>query len=556
MKIEKLHLQDFGQFHDKDITLAPGVNILYGSNEAGKTTTKDFIVDMLYGMDADTGARLDQYEKRKPINGDAYTGAMEVATESGEYLVERNFLKTEKQTVVKDLNSGYEVPLQEPGNLVGTLLHTDKSTYMNTLCIGQTELATNHAIVDKLNDYIVNMASTRAGDVDAVNAITQLNEKKKEFANEPLEAREQELTAKLQLDRDYDAEIAAVEEEYRKVEASAGDEKEAKLQFTPIKNASMRDEEEVEDEESEDTEEPEEELTEREKDMKMLQNMGKRSVLDNAFVLLFCSLLFIALFVGIAWIIPVNIPQLKMGIMGFGILLVVITTIQVFSRRAKLYRLLEEMEIEQGFEDAKAEVAIAQSEDQTERNIRLSELRDKKNDIIKERKEQEDMLVEINQLKEKKASNNVELAALDLAIRTIQDLSEEIYDSFGSVLNDQVSALVRKITNGKYSEVRIDDQLRVMVKSGNSYIGMDYLSTGTIEQIYLALRLSIANVLIAEDLPIIIDDIFVTYDYQRLYDTVSCLGEYLNRQIIMFTTNPGLQEMCTQLGIAYNAISL
>ncbi|MDD6000475.1 MAG: AAA family ATPase [Lachnospiraceae bacterium] len=556
MKIEKLHLQDFGQFHDKDITLAPGVNILYGSNEAGKTTTKDFIVDMLYGMDADTGARLDQYEKRKPINGDAYTGAMEVATESGEYLVERNFLKTEKQTVVKDLNSGYEVPLQEPGNLVGTLLHTDKSTYMNTLCIGQTELATNHAIVDKLNDYIVNMASTRAGDVDAVNAITQLNEKKKEFANEPLEAREQELTAKLQLDRDYDAEIAAVEEEYRKVEASAGDEKEAKLQFTPIKNASMRDEEEVEDEESEDTEEPEEELTEREKDMKMLQNMGKRSVLDNAFVLLFCSLLFIALFVGIAWIIPVNIPQLKMGIMGFGILLVVITTIQVFSRRAKLYRLLEEMEIEQGFEDAKAEVAIAQSEDQTERNIRLSELRDKKNDIIKERKEQEDMLVEINQLKEKMASNNVELAALDLAIRTIQDLSEEIYDSFGSVLNDQVSALVRKITNGKYSEVRIDDQLRVMVKSGNSYIGMDYLSTGTIEQIYLALRLSIANVLIAEDLPIIIDDIFVTYDYQRLYDTVSCLGEYLNRQIIMFTTNPGLQEMCTQLGIAYNAISL
>ena len=556
MKIEKLHLQDFGQFHDKDITLAPGVNILYGSNEAGKTTTKDFIVDMLYGMDGDTGARLDQYEKRKPINGDAYTGAMEVATESGEYLVERNFLKTEKKTVVKDLNSGYEVPLQEPGNLVGTLLHTDKSTYMNTLCVGQTELATNHAIVDKLNDYIVNMASTRAGDVDAVNAITQLNDKKKEFANEPLEAREQELTAKLQLDRDYDAEIAAVEEEYRKVEASAGDKKEAKLQFTPIKNASMRDEEELEDEGSEDTEEPEEELTDREKDVKMLQNMGKRSVLDNAFVLLFCSLLFIALFVGIAWIIPVNIPQLKMGIMGFGILLVVITTIQVFSRRAKLYRLLEEMEIEQGFEDAKAEVAIAQSEDQTERNMRLSELRDKKNDIVRERKEQEDMLVEINQLKEKMASNNVELAALDLAIRTIQDLSEEIYDSFGSVLNDQVSALVRKITNGKYSEVRIDDQLRVMVKSGNSYIGMDYLSTGTIEQIYLALRLSIANVLIAEDLPIIIDDIFVTYDYQRLYDTVSCLGEYLNRQIIMFTTNPGLQEMCTQLGIAYHAISL
>ena len=554
MKIEKLHLRDFGQFHDKDITLAPGVNILYGSNEAGKTTTKDFIVDMLYGMDGESGTRFGQYEKRKPINGEAYAGAMEFATESGEYLVERNFLKEEKNTVVKDLNSGYEIPLQEPNNLVGTLLHTDKSTYMNTLCVGQTELATSHAIVDKLNDYIVNMASTRAGDVDAVNAIAQLKDKKNEFANEPLEAREQELTEKLQLDRDYDAEIAAVEEEYKKVEATIGDKKEAKLQFTPIKNASMREEEE--EETSENVQESDEELTDREKDMKMLQNMGKRSVLDNAFVLLFCSLVLIALFVGIAWLIPVNIPQLKMGIMGFGILLVVITAVQVFSRRAKLYRLLEEMEIEQGFKDAKAEVAVAQSADAIQKNERLAELRDKKNGIVSERKEQEDMLVELNSLKEKMAANSVELAALDLAIRTIQDLSEEIYDSFGSVLNDQVSTLVRRITNGKYTEVRIDDQLRVMVKSGNSYIGMDYLSTGTIEQIYLALRLSIANVLIAEDLPIIIDDIFVTYDYQRLYDTVSCLGEYLNRQIIIFTTNHGLQEMCTQLGIAYHAISL
>ena len=556
MKIDKLHLQDFGQFHDKDISLAPGVNILYGANEAGKTTTKDFIVDMMYGLDgAQNNGRVNAYEKRKPINSDAYAGSMEVTTEQGQYQIDRNFLKDSRNVVVKDLNSGYEVPLQQSDSLMGTLIRTDKSTYMNTLCVGQTELATSHAIVDRLNDYIVNMASTRAGDVDAVNAITQLKDKKKEFDNEPLEAREQELTAKLQLERDYDAEIAAVEEEYKKVEASGGDKEEAKLQFTPIKNASMREEEESEEDEQPE-EEAEEELTAREKDMKMLQNMGKRSILDNAFVLLFFGLVFIALFVGIAWVIPVNIPQLKMGIMGFGILLVIITLIQVFSRRAKLYRLLEEIEIEQGFEDAKAEAVVAQSADQSEWNAKLAELRNKKENILQERKAQEEMLLEINQIKEKMAANNVELAALDLAIGTIRDLSEEIYDSFGSVLNDQVSALVRKITNGKYTEVRIDNQLNVLVKSGNSFISMDYLSTGTIEQIYLALRLSIANVLIAEDLPIIIDDIFVTYDYQRLYDTVSCLGEYLNRQIIMFTTNPGLQEMCTQLGIAYYAISL
>ena len=554
MKIEKLHLQDFGQFHDKDITLAPGMNIICGANEAGKTTTKDFIVGMLYGMeDPSDTTGFAGYEKRKPINGEAYAGSMEVKTEQGEFLVERNFLRAQKSLAVKDLDTGREITPQNPDTLVGTLIQTDKSTYMNTLCVGQMELATDRAIADKLNDYIVNMASTRAGDVDAVHAIDELRQKKQEFSNKELEEKEQELTAKLQLDRDFDAEIEAVREEYKQVEASKGKKKEEKLQFTPIKKPSV---EEEEPEEAETEPEEEEPLTGRDKDLKMLQQMGNRSILDNAFVILFIGLLIIALFVGIAYVIPINIPQLKMGIMGFGILLVVITMIQVFSRRAKLYRLLEEMEIEQGFEDAKAEAAVSRTEDDAEWTQKLAALRSKEENIIEQRKEQETYLVEINKLKEQIAANNVENAALDLAIRTIQDLSEEIYDSFGSVLNEQVSALVRRITNDKYTEVRIDDQLKVMVKSGNSYISMDYLSTGTIEQIYLALRLSIANVLIAEDLPIIIDDIFVTYDYQRLYDTLSCLNEYLNRQIILFTTNPGLQDMAANIGIANHAIAL
>ena len=113
-----------------------------------------------------------------------------------------------------------------------------------------------------------------------------------------------------------------------------------------------------------------------------------------------------------------------------------------------------------------------------------------------------------------------------------------------------------RITNNKYTEVKIDDQLRVMVKSGSSFISMDYLSTGTISQIYLALRLSIANVLINEELPIIMDDVFVTYDGQRLQETLGCLGEYLNRQIIIFTMNPGVQEMFASQGIPSNFIAL
>lgn len=552
MRIDKLHLQDFGQFHNKDISLDPGINLIYGANEAGKTTTKDFIVDMLYGIDKarGTAARFDHYEQKKPINGSAFSGAMEVTTENGQYMIERNFARSEKKTTVRDLNTGREVPLKQPNDLQGTLLNTDKNTYLNTLCIGQLGAATDKEIAERLNNYIVNMASTKTGDIDAVSAIMALKNKKKEFSNKELCEKEQELTAKLSLDRDFDAEIAAVKEEYKKVEASMQNQNQEPLQFSPINGQSKSNAENAKTQEQ-----PKENLTEEERQLKELRNMGTKSVLDNPVVILFIGLFGIALFVGLAKIIPVNIPEVKMGIMGFGILLMVLTVIQVFAKRAKLYKLLEEIEIEQGFEEAKTQQK-PEGLEQTELVNKLSDLKVKEERILTERANQEQYLKELNEIKEKKRANEVETAALDLAIETIQDLSEEIYDSFGGVLNEKVSQIVSKITDNKYTEVKIDDQLRVMVKKGNSFVNMEYLSTGTVEQIYLALRLTIADVLMAEELPIVMDDIFVTYDYHRLNETLSCLGEYGNRQIIMFATNPGIKDMFTNMGIECNYIAI
>lgn len=549
MRIDKLHLQDFGQFHNKDISLAPGINLVYGANEAGKTTTKDFIVDMLYGIEKarGTAARFDHYEQKKPINGSGFSGAMEVTTEDGQYLIERNFIRNEKKTTVRNLDTGRELPLKQPNDLQGTLLNTDKNTYLNTLCIGQLGAATDKEIADRLNNYIVNMASTRTGDIDAVSAIMELKNKKKEFSNKALEEKEQELTAKLNLDRDFDAEISAVKAEYRKAEASMQEKPQESLKFSPINGNRSRPETRREQEK------PDKELTKDEQWARRLRNMGKKSILDNPIVILLIGLLGIALFVGLAYVVPLNDPQIKMAIMGFGAALMLLTVIQVFAKRAKLYKILEEIEIQKGFEEAKAQQK-PDTRSQTELVSKLSDLKVKEERILNERTNQEQYLKELNEIKEKKAENETELAALDLAIEAIQDLSEEIYDSFGSVLNDNVSQIVSKITDNKYTEVKIDDQLRVMVKKGNSFVNMEYLSTGTVEQIYLALRLTIADVLVAEELPVVMDDIFVTYDYHRLNETLSCLGEYGDRQIIIFATNPGIKDMFANLGIACNYI--
>lgn len=553
MRIDKLQLQDFGQFHDKNISLAPGINLIYGASESGKTTIKDFIVDMLYGIDKEqeTSARINHYEKVKPISGAGFSGAMEICVDGEDYRIERNFLQQEKNTYVKDLDESKEVPLQTEHSLLGTLLNTPKNIYENTLCMGHNAMAVEHSLEDALNQHIVSAASVKAGDIDAAHAIEQLEEKKKSFSNSELQKREQELESKLSLDRDFDAELEALKKEKEKAEAQVKSSKEEKLQFTPIKNpATERRAEEARQLQEE--QEPAQPLTKREQDIQMLQGMGKKSILDNVFVIWFISLLAIALFVLIAQIVPVNVPAMKMGIIGFGVVLVLMTTMQVLSRRSKLYLLLEELEIEQGFRAAKE----GNSDELVAAKNKLSALQLKEQDIIKERGRQEKMLAELNGIKEKMQANDIESEALALAIRTIRDLSEDIYDSYGSVLNAPVSDIVNRITGGRYPEIKVDDQLKILVKQGASFISMDYLSVGTVCQIYFALRLSVADILIKENLPIVIDDIFANYDEQRLKETLSCLSGYLNHQIIIFTINPGIQQIFTDLGIESNYIAL
>ncbi len=553
MKIDKLHLRNYGQFEDREFTLSPGINVFYGANEAGKSTTKDFIVDMLYGIDATaaSGVKFDHYEKRRPIYQSGYAGAMEVTTDAGQYLIERNFDRQEQSVSVRDLNTGQQVPLGEGGDLVGTVFHTDKSTYMNTLCIGHMGAATDHEITERLGSYIVNMASSKAGEIDAVSAIMALKNKKKEFSIEKLAAKEKEITGKLQLDRDFDAEIAAVKEEIARVEAEKAALPQEQIQFTPIHK--KQEEAEAPEQEGQEPEEAEEEAASKhDQELNMLRNMGRKSILDNVMVIFLAGLLVVALFIGIAYAVPVNVPEVKIGIIAAGVVYGASVVYFVLRKRAKLYRMLEELEIEQNFEEAKEENDDLNR--QREIQNRLGELGLKERRILEDRREQEKLLEELNEIRRKQESCNVELAALDLAINTIEDLSEEIYESFGEVLNTKVSEIIARITGNRYCEVKIDDQLRVMVRNGNSFIRMEYLSTGTMEQIYLALRLSIAGVLLDETLPLIMDDIFVTYDDQRIYDTLSCLGDYTDRQVILFTTNRRIMDMFNHLGMECNYI--
>ena len=74
MYLNKLLLNDFGKFHNKEINLEPGINVVYGAKNDGKTTIADFEYGMLYGVSAFPETTADDLMCRKPIDRRGFTG--------------------------------------------------------------------------------------------------------------------------------------------------------------------------------------------------------------------------------------------------------------------------------------------------------------------------------------------------------------------------------------------------------------------------------------------------------------------------------------------------
>lgn len=120
MYISKIEIQCFGKFHNYTMELSKGINVIYGGNETGKTTIKDYILGMLYGLrPRSKGAvRMDVYRRYQPLSGKDYGGIMTIIQGDKQYVLERSFEETEQE------------PVQFPDMLI-----PDKTAYMNTLCI-------------------------------------------------------------------------------------------------------------------------------------------------------------------------------------------------------------------------------------------------------------------------------------------------------------------------------------------------------------------------------------------------------------------------------------
>ena len=113
------------------------------------------------------------------------------------------------------------------------------------------------------------------------------------------------------------------------------------------------------------------------------------------------------------------------------------------------------------------------------------------------------------------------LQKLNLSFELAKDILNTSYEKMKSTVTprftQELSKNISKITDGKYNNILFNDEegLIVELENGN-YVPASKLSIGTIDQLYLSLRLSMVEELSKEKMPIILDEAFAYYDTQRL----------------------------------------
>ena len=542
MKIVRIKVDSFGKLKDLDLQFDSHFNIVYGRNESGKSTLHSFIRSMILGMEKNDHRYL-PWENEKRFGGSLYLED----DDGNEQKITRDFLR-------EDLDAA--------------LIEFPSVLYDNTINIEQ---------------YLLNFSKAK----EYLNTYQQEIEKKipanREYGfneEEEFENQSSDLYKKIEEAQGLNNKIQKQIQEFKSKKGEL--EKSSKSSCELLVKHEFYKEEDVKD-----CKENTEKLLE--KYQEELEKDTKEVSLVNPYLLGIAGVLFL-----------MNLLFVKNTILGVGCVFFAIAYL-LFQIIHKPMNFNEDLEIEEQIEEIYQEF-LGNGEITKENHEKFGkemnrylgffkQVSDEQLKLEKIGKEieklegyQKRMESEIKELKKKlwisegKASKSYveelenkqrkeevqlkgqleeDLEAISLSKEVLNSLSEKIFESSVEQINQRASDIVSKMTDGRYQKVMINSKFDMTIQTGNKFISIESLSKGTIEQIYLALRLAIIEWLWPdEEMPLLLDDSFVFYDDERLEQTLYYLYEYYNGQIILFTCHKRENEIANKLEFFYRNLTL
>ena len=188
----------------------------------------------------------------------------------------------------------------------------------------------------------------------------------------------------------------------------------------------------------------------------------------------------------------------------------------------------------------------------------LNKLEFKKDNIEKELENLSNLEEEQEILSQQLSELNEENESIELAKNLFEKAYEKMKNDISPEFTNKLSTIISKITNNKYNRLIFNDEQGLIVELDNgNYIPAERLSIGTIDQLYLSLRLAMLDEITKENMPIILDETFAYFDDERLKNILLFLDkEYYNKQIIIFTCTKRERTILEQNLINFKFIEL
>jgi len=494
MQIKEAKIFNFGKLQNVSFRFSEGVNVIYGENERGKTTLHAFLTGMLFGMEKGRGRTSggDLYTRYEPWHAPSFYSGA-LRFEVGE---KPFYLERNFYNKERSEYLRNEADGEELsvayGDLNVLLGGISKEEFGNTYDIPQTGATTGKAMSELLTNYLAEAEAGGNGKVHVLEAQRQLTNHKKELNAECRRLQEVREQAIIQKNIELEVLRENVTELKRQIATFEGEQ-----QALEEKQDNSR------------------------------GHLGRSAKIGLAVVagLLFVAIIVLAVLAYMR-IVPFVVP------IASGTVVLVAGVIFALPKKDSTEELLNH-----------AKAMLTQIKEHLQEN---------ENEIINTEEEIEELKVASD--REQELQQDIE--ALELARSRIERISEEYYLEMADEMNGEISKWISLLTKGTYDSARLDKDGKLWILAEEREVPPESLSRGTLEQIYLALRLAVGSVLMQEEeMPIFLDEAFAMYDDVRLAETLKALAK-TGKQIFIFTCQKREAAILQQEAIAYHAVNM
>lgn len=611
MKIENIKINSFGTLKNKEINLDKNVNIIYGKNESGKSTLLTYIKTAFYGISKNkNGKQISDFDKYKPWSGEEFSGKIKYILDDGsKYEIFRDFNKKNAKIYndnLEDITKQFNMDKKEGSQFFLEQVGLDENMFTSTIMSGQQEVKLNEQQQNVLVQKIANIAGTGDSNLSYNKAKEKLNKKQlEEVGTERTQGKPinilkskikyiSEMLEKLNL---YKQEKITIEQKKKDLENKIQGQEQRRELIKKISELSekIRIESEKVNYKNKIKEEKQDEIENLKREKEEITNISRNKKNKNEWYWIINAIMIVLMAISIIELKNKYITYIILTVLTCTLVLEYIIKINKIKKNKDLQKnkidLLntkidflqkQKNDIEQDIKREKDNLEKEKEEIKNKYNIELYDIENSKNDLeeITSRINEEKIKLNTLEVEEKSIVNKLEdLIKLEEEFATIhehlkeieqknyeinlaKDFLEKAYEKMKKNITPKftlnLSENIKNITNGKYTNINVNDENGLIVEIQNGeYIPAERLSIGTIDQLYLSLRISMIEEISKEKMPIILDEAFAYFDDERLENILKYLTQkYKQHQLIIFTCTNREKNILDKLNCIYNSVEL